>query len=68
MKLVKAKIEIVFEVPDTSEGYMCDAVSAILSEHLVVDEIIVDWQYSPNTKPEFIGEFSPLYDEGDAFN
>ena len=66
MKLIKAKVEILIEVPDTSEGYMFDAVSAILTENLMVNNIITDWQYSPQTKPEFIGEYID-YNEGDGF-
>lgn len=66
MKLIKVKVEIIIEVPDTSNGYMCDAVSAILSENLIANNVITDWQYSPKTKPEFIGEYTK-YEEGDGF-
>ena len=66
MKLIKAKVELIIEVPDTSEGYMADSVSAILTENLETNGIIVDWAYSDNEKPVYIGEHKD-YKEGDAF-
>jgi len=68
MKLIKAKIEVVLEVDDTSEGYMADVISAIFSENLQASGVIVDWQYSNNgtSRPVYLGNFEE-YEEGDAF-
>jgi hypothetical protein len=66
--LVVTTIQVAIDVPDTSNGYIADNISAIFSENLMQDNIIVDWQYNNGTPfYQVLGELPNNYEEGEVF-
>lgn len=76
-KVFIATVQIAFEIEDqtTESGnvaYACDVVSAIFTENLRQENVIIDWQYNPENgvypDPVYIGEFDVAsLDEGEIF-
>lgn len=52
-----ATVQIAFEADNESEA--CDVVSAIFTENLRQDNVIIDWQYAP-----YNSQFPPPVDIG----
>jgi len=67
MNHVKVKVELLIPVEQIDEGYIADAVSAILTENLATNGVITDWQYQngfAHYKPYKVYDD---YHEGEAF-